>query len=115
MTNYMQAIDRFITDYCDVLYHVTTHDEYWRGGYDTSELEVSTINRTIHPTALRNMVAWVCHDLTRQAAQTPLTTDDRRVLAAAWRLSDAIHGMRVHYQCRFVRSDGTPDYNDRRN
>jgi hypothetical protein len=96
-----EVLDAFISDYLTVVYHVFTDPEYDRGwppAVHRSALLDSIERRTLPALdTLTAMVAWVCWTTNYNRSQRPLTHAEIHAESAAWRLSDIIHGLRVHY------------------
>jgi len=102
----MEIIEAFATDVFVVANDYLRNRQYSPPHYIRQALADSIRHNTVDMHALGDAVGWVCHTLTNVAALSP---DEIRIRDAAWRLSDAIHGMRVHYRPRFLRCDGTTD------
>jgi hypothetical protein len=101
----LEVFEGFVADYVAVLHHVMPNRDYFPTNHRVRTALLHSLDTlTIDLPALTIAVAWVCHTLTGS-----LSPDEIRVRDASWRLSDAIHGMRVVHQPSFLRSDGSSD------
>ncbi|MEO8680156.1 MAG: hypothetical protein ABI665_13980 [Vicinamibacterales bacterium] len=102
----LRAVADLVDDYCCLVEHVLSNPERDYFPVDSHGDSHSPIIADLARSAERgefaslaaitDMVAWVCF----RDSQGRALPDEVR--AAAWRLSDAIHGMRVQYQPRFI-------------
>ena len=94
------AIRHAVDDLCDVARHVLEHPaDFPALGNPTMAALIDSLRRREVPEpqpVLANVVAWVLFMLRWHARHRRLTEAERAVEAAAWRLSDAIHGPRHH-------------------
>jgi hypothetical protein len=103
----MPIPDAAINDLCTVMSaYLNPANRYVSTDRDhVAAAVVDAIAATTFPPldTVKELVAPVCWETThpsgntRNQRQRPLTPDEIRVSAAAWRLSDALHGLRVEY------------------
>jgi hypothetical protein len=106
-----RAINAFLDDLLCVEHHVLDNPRAYAGAPPaTLAIIIASIAQHDLPPidALADLIAWVCDRMSGPSLQ-PRSPSDLAAGEAAWRLSDALHGKRVTYRRRAVRTDGTTD------
>jgi hypothetical protein len=94
--DFARALPYFLADYVRVMRHVVRTPS-WYPPHLTSmqELYDYLLHYDIPPPALLNrVVSYVLFQLDYKSQTEPLTPDEEHIVAAAWRLSDSMHGPR---------------------
>jgi hypothetical protein len=109
------AIDAFVDDFAAVVQLVLRNDDMDffavdRDGNSTSPTItalVESVERGELPSidVFNQLCGWTIFMTEYNRKRRPLRPDELAALDAAWRLSDAIHGCRVRYRPRCVRTD----------
>jgi hypothetical protein len=86
----------FIEDCCAVWFHVFRDPANYPPNVPAMEVLFQCITERRFPPldVLNRVVSYVLFFLPWTAESRPLTTEEEEVLAAAWRISDALHGPR---------------------
>jgi len=108
----IEVFEDFTRDYFAITDYFAFNPEYGSAGEDFGIALIRSIrHKVVNFEALIEAVARICHTLTDLAERdrVELSPYEIQIRDIAWRLSDAIHGKRVHYAPRFVRWDGSTD------
>lgn len=89
------VVTELSTDLAAVLWHVL-HDEAYPLNATVAAVIHGIVAGPLDLRALNRVTGWVLFELRFRAGGRALTTNEHRILAAAWRLSDRLHGPRTH-------------------